>query len=281
MYSILSPPHTSLLGACWTLECIPCLLATHCLHLISDTATSAHDSCGLRAVRLRRLASSHFFPHTRPPDTHALEVGAACLEYQGSLVNTYSSLVQHAQAAACSSHRPPGNAVARPQAGLDLLGDNTLDEDDARASDDDARDTSMSSGLGGFDGFGGRRPDRVLSPSPAASGGAAHGRDARDSRDHDDHGRYTDWKKADFPTDDTLRQCKVKRHEDLSGHIYLLFHILGIQFRWLLTRMGVGCTLVSSAECAVDDTKEHAWMTVYAHDRDVFEDLLYRRLKTL
>ena len=89
MYSILSPPHTSLLGACWTLECIPCLLATHCLHLISDTATSAHDSCGLRAVRLRRLATFHFFPHTRPPDTHALEVGAACLEYQGSLVNTY------------------------------------------------------------------------------------------------------------------------------------------------------------------------------------------------
>ena len=100
-------------------------------------------------------------------------------------------------------------------------------------------------------------------------------------RSIDDHGRYTAWKKADFPTDDTLRQCKVKRHEDLSGHIYLLFHILGIQFRWLLTRMGVGCTLVSSAECAVDDTKEHAWMTVYAHDRDVFEDLLYRRLKTL
>ena len=173
------------------------------------------------------------------------------------------------------------HAVARPQDGLDRLGDNTLDEDDARDSDDDARDTSMSSGLGGFDGFGGRRPDRVLSPSPAASGGAAHGRDARDSRDHDDHGRYTAWKKADFPTDDTLRQCKVKRHEDLSGHIYLLFHILGIQFRWLLTRMGVGCTLVSSAECAVDDTKEHAWMTVYAHDRDVIEDLLYRRLKTL
>ena len=75
--------------ACWTLAHIPRLLATHGLHLITGTATSAHGSCGLCVVRLRRLATFHFFPHTRPPDTHALEVGAACLEYQGSLVNTY------------------------------------------------------------------------------------------------------------------------------------------------------------------------------------------------
>jgi hypothetical protein len=100
-------------------------------------------------------------------------------------------------------------------------------------------------------------------------------------RSIDDHGRYTAWKKADFPTDDTLRQCKVKRHEDLPCHIYLLFDILGIQFRWLLTRMGVGRTLVSSEERAVYDTKERAWMSVYAHDRDVIEDLLYHPLKTL
>jgi hypothetical protein len=45
--------------------------------------------------------------------------------------------------------------------------------------------------------------------------------------------------------------------------------------------MGIGSTLVSSEELAVDDNKEHAWMTVYANDRDVIEDLLYRSLKTL
>ena len=283
MHSIISQPHTSLLRACWTLARIPHLLATHGLHLITCTATSAHGSCELRTVRLRRFAVFHFFPHLRPPDTHALEVGAACLEYQGSLVNTYSSLVLRnmpKQQRARHSYRPDP-AVARPQAGLDLLGDNTLDEDDARASDDDARDTSMSSSRGGFVGFGGRRPDRAPSPSPATSAGAARERDARDLRDHDDHGRYTAWKKADFPTDDTLRPCKVKWHEDLPRHIYLLFDILGIQFRWFLTRMGVVRTLVSSEELAVDDTKDRTWMAVYAHDRDVIEDLLYRRLKTL
>ena len=60
-----------------------------------------------------------------------------------------------------------------------------------------------------------------------------------------------------------------------------LFDLLGIHFRWLLTRMGVGRTLVSAEEHVVDDTKERSWMAVYAHDRDVIEDLLYLRLKTL
>ena len=78
----------------------------------------------------------------------------------------------------------------------------------------------MSSDRVGFGGFGGRRPDHDPRPSPAARGNAAHGLDAHDRRDHDDHGHYTVWKKADFPTDDTLRPCKVKRHEDLPSHIY-------------------------------------------------------------
>jgi hypothetical protein len=130
----------------------------------------------------------------------------------------------------------PRPAVAHPQAGRDLLGDNTVDEDDARASDDYARDTSMA--RGGFSGFGGRRPDRTPSPSPAASGSSARGRNARDRSDHDDRGLYTTWKKSYFPTDDALCQCKVKLHEDLPRHIYLLFDILGLQFLWLLTRMG-------------------------------------------
>jgi len=45
--------------------------------------------------------------------------------------------------------------------------------------------------------------------------------------------------------------------------------------------MGIGRTLVSSKDLAVDDHKERVWMAVYANDRDVIEDLLYCRLKTL
>ena len=281
MPSILSQPYTSLLRACWTLARRP-RLATHGLHFISGTANSAHGSCGLRAVRPRRIAL-HFLPHTRPPDTHALEVGAACLEYQGSLVNTYSSLVLRSMPQ--RRHRPHGPrrdaVVAHPQQGLDVLGDNTLDEHADGASDDPTCDTSMSSPRVGFGGFGGGRHDRDPSQSPDARGNDASWRDARDRRDHDDHGSYTDWKKADFPTDDTLHPCKVKRHEDLPSHIYLLFDLLGIQFRWLLTSMGFGLTLVFSEEYAVHDTKERAWMAMYAHNRDVIEDLLYLRLKTL
>ena len=88
MHSTLSQPYTSLLRACWTLVRTPRLLATHGLCLIPGTATSAHGSCKPCVVRPRRPAA-HFFPHTRPPDTHALEVGVARLEYWGSLVNTY------------------------------------------------------------------------------------------------------------------------------------------------------------------------------------------------
>ena len=89
--------------------CIPRLLATHGLHLITGTATSAHGSCESRPVRQIRFAA-HFFPHTRPQDTHALEVGDACLECQGSLVNTY-----------CTSavYRPRGRARP-PSAYCDL-----------------------------------------------------------------------------------------------------------------------------------------------------------------
>ncbi len=121
-----------------------------------------------------------------------------------------------------------------------------------------ARGGFGGSARGGFGGFGGSRDSRpsspslaahgaacgafgsrsrngAPSPSPAASGGAARGSDARAHSDHDD-GRQ--WKQMDFPTEEALRKCKVKRHEDLPRHIYLLLDILGLQFRWLLTRMG-------------------------------------------
>ncbi len=85
--------------------------------------------------------------------------------------------------------------------------------------------------------------DAMAPPAPAV-GGARGG-------DHDERGRL--WKKADFPTDDALRKCRVYRHEDLPRHIYLLLDILGLQFRWVLTRFGRGRALVSEAEQLVDD----------------------------
>ena len=200
-------------------------------------------------------------------------------------------------------NRHPHPAVARPQDGLDRLVDNTLDEDDTRVSDDRARDTSMSSTRGGFVGFdGGRHRDSrpsnpsptvrgdtrggfgshshngAPSPSPDASGGTSLWFDARA---HNDHDGGSAWKKGDFPTEEALRPCRVKRHEDLMCHIYLLLDILGLQFQWVLTRMGKGCALVSSEDLAVDDHKERVWMALYAHDHDVIEDLLYCRLKIL
>jgi hypothetical protein len=89
----------------------------------------ACSSCKLRAERPRRTAV-HFFPHTRPPDTHphsssqhstvtgysykfsqqhptfthVLAVGDACLVYQRLLVNSY-----------CTSDLCSPHGLARPQ----------------------------------------------------------------------------------------------------------------------------------------------------------------------
>jgi hypothetical protein len=65
MHSTVSQPNTSMLRARWTLARIPRLLATYEF----GTATSAHGSCKPCVVGPRRIAA-HFFPHTRPPDTH-------------------------------------------------------------------------------------------------------------------------------------------------------------------------------------------------------------------
>ena len=59
MHSILSQPHTSLMHAYWTLARIPCLLATHGLHLITGSATSAHGSCEPRPVLSRLTVAPH------------------------------------------------------------------------------------------------------------------------------------------------------------------------------------------------------------------------------
>ena len=109
-------------------------------------------------------------------------------------------------------------------------------------------------------------------------GGAALGFDARA---HSDQDCGCQWKRTDFPTEEALRKCKITWHEDLPRHIYLLLDSLGLQFRWIVTRMGKGRALVSSADLVVDDHKKRTLMAMYANDRDVIEDLLYCHLKFL
>ncbi len=221
----------------------------------------------------------------------------------------------------CKQPRPAARPATRPQDGLDSLVDDTLvfAQDDGSDSDDCARDTSISSARGGsggfasarsgfggsarggFGGFGGGRDSRPLSPSPAAHGAARGGFGSRstngdpsptpaarggaargsDARTHSDHDGGRQWNQTDFPTEEALHKCKVKRHEDLPRHIYLLLDILGLQFRCLLTRMGKGRALVSSEDLDVTDHKERTWMAMYTNDRDVIEHLLYCRLKFL
>jgi hypothetical protein len=107
---------------------------------------------------------------------------------------------------------------------------------------------------------------------PAARG--ALGGRARRTADRHDEDRP--WRKSDFPSDDAaFERCRVKSHEDFPRHIYRLFLVLGIQFRWVLTCGTLARALVSQADLAIDYTKEHAWMTLYEHDRDTLEDIHY------
>ena len=91
---------------------------------------------------------------------------------------------------------------------------------------------------------------------------------ARRTADRHDDDSYRPWRKSDFPSDDAaFDRCRVKSHEDFPRHIY-------IQFRWVLTRGTLASDLVSSADTAIDDAKENAWMALYEHDRDTLEDIL-------
>jgi len=205
LHSPGSHPNTSLLREPWTPARI--LRPSHILHGLTEQlmpaacgATSVRSACTLRAERPRRTAV-HFFPHTRPPDTpshfsqqhhtstHSLKSGAACLEYQRLLVNTYFSLVLssmpgHKKRGKGPHHGfRPGSAVARPRD----------DESSEIVSVDDARDMSTSlarEGSGDFDsreGFGGldsRRQDRDPSPFQATRGAARGGFAFGSSRRH-------------------------------------------------------------------------------------------------
>jgi hypothetical protein len=109
----------------------------------------------------------------------------------------------------------------------------------------------------------------------------ALGSRARRTADSDDN-RHRPWRKSDFPSDDAaFENCRVKSHEDFPRHIYRLFLVLGIQFRRVLTCGTLARALVSTADIAIDDAKENAWMALYEHDRDTLEDILYHSLQDL
>jgi hypothetical protein len=121
--------------------------------------------------------------------------------------------------------------------------------------------------------------DQEDAPAAQTARGGSRSRAGRTREDD----RIRQWRKSEFPPaeDPGWARCTVKSHEDFPRHIYRLFLLLGIQFRWLLTRGKLARALVTTAELAIDDAKEAAWMEMYAHDRDTLEDILYRRLQDL
>jgi len=96
--------------------------------------------------------------------------------------------------------------------------------------------------------------DQEDTPTAQAARGGSSSRGARARRD-DDRGRP--WNRRDFiPTDDPgWARCTVKAHEDFPRHIFRLFLLLGIQFRWLFTRGELDRAFVTQAEAAIDDDK--------------------------
>ena len=141
----------------------------------------------------------------------------------------------------------------------------------------------MQRGCVDLPGFGRCRTDmsdQEDTPAAQTARGGSSSRGGRALRD-DDRGRP--WNRRDFvqADDPGWTRNTVKSHEDFPRHIFLLFLLLGIQFRWLLTRGTLARTLVTPEELAIDDAKERAWMDTYERDRNTLEDVLYRRLQEL
>jgi hypothetical protein len=124
-----------------------------------------------------------------------------------------------------------------------------------------------------------RGGDRGSSPSAARGGfgSRAHRSEAR--REDRDSSRA--WRAGDFPAPALFVNCGVKCHEDVPPHIWGLFKALGIQYRWILTRGALARELVTTADLAIDDAKETAWMALHEHERDLLEDTMCRRLADL
>jgi hypothetical protein len=214
-----------------------------------NTARIRYLGCALRTARLNddcrphptTVAVAPHYPHTRPPDVPAR------LVYQRILVNTYrtSDLCRPRGRA-----RPPSAscnrrafALTRSGAGVDLPGFGRGSSDMSDSEDD----------------------------APAARG--ALGSRARRTADRDDAPGANPTFHRTMPH---LNAAVSSRNEDFPRHIYRLFLVLGIQFRWVLTRGTLARALVFTADIAINDAKENAWMAMYEHDRDTFEDILYR-----
>jgi hypothetical protein len=221
-------------------------LARNRCMLPSAVRLSLSRYCTLQPHPCTVLTAAHHI-HTRPPDTVP-----ARLAYQRPLVNTYRMF-----------------DLCRPQRARHRLGPR-------RAF------TVTRSGAGiDLPGFGHARSDMSDHEDDAPAARGALGSRARITADRDDD-RHRPWRKSDFPSDDAaFERCRVKSHEDFPRHIYRLFLVLGIQFRWVLTCGTLARALVSQADLAIDDAKENAWMALYEHDRDTLEDILYRRLRDL
>ena len=98
-------------------------------------------------------------------------------------------------------------------------------------------------------GFGRDRSDMSDQEDARAASNArgASGPRAGNAADrHDERGKRP-WRRSEFPSDEAaFASCKVKSHEDFPRHIYRPFLILGIQFRWVLTRGTLARALVSA-----------------------------------
>jgi hypothetical protein len=62
--------------------------------------------------------------------------------------------------------------------------------------------------------------------------------------------------------------CRVKCHEDVPRHIWGLFKALCIQCRWILTRCALARELVTTADLAINNAKETAWMALHEHEHE-------------
>jgi hypothetical protein len=192
-------------------------------------------------------AATPHYPHTRPPDVPAR------LVYQRILVNTYST---------SDLCRPRGRA--RPP-----------------SDSCDRRTFALTRSGAGVDlpGFGRGRIDMSDREDDAPAVRGALGSRARCTADRDDD-RHRPWRKSDFPSDDAaLERCLVKSHEDFPRHIYRLFLVLCVQFRWVLTHCTLARALVSPADIAIDDAKENAWMALYEQDRDTLACLYVNNMQ--
>jgi hypothetical protein len=82
-----------------------------------------------------------------------------------------------------------------------------------------------------------------------------------------------------------LSYCPIHRFLEsvtlLTRHISGLFQALGIQYRWILTSGDLARQLVTTADLAIDDANETAWMALHEHERDLLEDTMYQRLVAL